>query len=61
MALLRRRRPLDLRPASEWDEKFIREHPNAEALLAEADEYLAQREAEYERELARRAEAIRHS
>ena len=46
MAWFRRRRPLDLRPAAEWNEKFIREHPDAEELLAEADDYFAQREAE---------------
>lgn len=56
MALFRRRRPLDLRPTSEWNEAFVREHPDAETLLAQADDYLAQREAEYERELERRAE-----
>ncbi|WP_420444560.1 hypothetical protein [Candidatus Poriferisodalis sp.] len=57
MAILRRRRPLDLRPAAEWHEKFVREHPNAEELLAEAAEYFEQREAEYERDLEQRAEA----
>ena len=46
MALFRRRQPLDLRPAAEWNERFIREHPDADQLLAEADDYLAQREAE---------------
>ncbi len=57
MALFRRRQPLDLRPTAEWNERFIREHPNADQLLAEADDYLAQREAEYQRELESQAEA----
>lgn len=57
MAILRRRRPLDLRPAAESHEKFVREHPDADELLAEAAEYFEQREADYERELERRAEA----
>lgn len=45
MAMFRRRRLLDLRPAAEWHEEFVRKHPDAEQLLAEADEYLAKREA----------------
>lgn len=49
MAIFRRRRPLDLRPAAEWHEEFARVHPDADQLLAEADDYLAKREAEYER------------
>ncbi len=57
MALFRRRQQLDLRPTTEWNEKFIRGHPNADQLLAEADDYLAQREAEYERDSESRAEA----
>lgn len=56
MAILRRRRPLDLRPAAESHEKFVREHPDADELLAEAAQYFEQREADYERELERRAE-----
>lgn len=46
----RRSRGLDLRPASEGYEKFMRENPNAEELLADAAEYFKQRELEYERE-----------
>ena len=57
MAIRRRRRRLDLRPAAEWHEKFVQEHADADQLLAEADEYLAEREAEYQRELARREAA----
>ena len=53
--MFRRRRPLDLRPAAEWHEEFVREHPDADELLAEADEYLAGREAEHEREMAPQA------
>ena len=52
MAMFRRRRRLDLRPAAESHERFIGEHPDADQLLAEADEYLAEREAEYQRESA---------
>lgn len=52
MAIFRRRRRRDLRPAAESHEKFIRAHPDAHQLLAEADECLAEREAEYQRELA---------
>lgn len=50
--LFRRPRELDLRPASEWHEKFMRENPDAEELLAEAAEYFEHRELEYEREQA---------
>ena len=38
---------LSLRPAAKWHEKFMREHPDADELLDEADEYLAQRETGY--------------
>ena len=55
MAIFRRRRPLDLRPAAEWHEQFTREHPDADELLAEADEYLVGRQRAYERELAPQA------
>ena len=55
MAMFRRRRPLDLRPAAEWHEEFVREHPDADDLLAEADEYLAGRQRAYERGLAPQA------
>ena len=36
-----RARALDLRPTSEWNEKFMRETPDAEELLAEAEEYFS--------------------
>lgn len=55
MAKFRRHRPLDLRPTSEWHEEFVRGRPDAGQLLADADDYLANREAEYEREIAHRA------
>ncbi len=55
MAIFRRRRPLDLRPTAEWHEEFVRGHPDADQQLAEADDYLAEREAEYERGIAPQA------
>lgn len=45
MGLSRRRRDLDLRPLSELHEEFM-ERPDAEELLAEADDYLTRRENE---------------
>ena len=45
MGLFRRRRGLDLRPLSELHDEFMK-RPNAEELLAEADDYLTQRENE---------------
>ena len=36
-----RARALDLRPTSEWNERFMRETPDAEKLLAEAEEYFS--------------------
>ena len=50
MSLFRRSKGLDLRPTSEWHEKFMRENPDAEELLAEAAEYFKQREHEHESE-----------
>ena len=55
MAMFHRRRPLGLRPTAEWHEEFVREHPDADQLLAEADDYLARREAEYELGIAPQA------
>lgn len=55
MVMFRRRRPLVLRPTAEWHEEFVRERPDADRLLAEADDYLAKREAEYERGIAPQA------
>ena len=46
MGLFRRRRDLDLRPLSELHDEFL-QRPNAEQLLAEADEYLTRRETDY--------------
>lgn len=46
----RRSQGLDIRPASEGYEKFMRENPDAEELMAEAAEYFEQRELEYEHE-----------
>ncbi|MCY3947911.1 MAG: hypothetical protein OXF61_01775 [Acidimicrobiaceae bacterium] len=43
MGWFRRRRNLDLRPLSELHDEFAK-RPGAEALLAEAEEELAQRE-----------------
>ncbi len=43
MGLFRRRRGLDLRPLSGLHDEFMK-RPNAEELLAEADDYLTQRE-----------------
>lgn len=43
MAWFKRRRNLDLRPLSELHDEFAH-RPGAEALLAEAEEELAQRE-----------------
>ena len=50
MRFFRRSKPLDLRPTSEWHDKFLRENPNAEELLAEAAEYFKRRELAYEQE-----------
>ena len=36
-----RARALDLRPTSEWHEEFMRETPDAEELLAEAEEHFS--------------------
>ena len=46
MGLFRRRRDLDLRPLSELHDEFL-SRPDAEELLAEAEECLAGREAEH--------------
>ncbi len=46
MGLLRRRRDLDLEPLSELHEEFL-SRPDAEELLADAEDYLAEREAEH--------------
>ena len=43
MGLLRRRRDLDLAPLSELHEEFL-SRPDAEELLADAEEYLSERE-----------------
>ena len=46
MRLLRRRRDLGLRPVSELHDEFMK-RPDAENLLAEADEYWQQQERDY--------------
>ena len=46
MGLLRRRRDLGLTPLSELHDEFL-SRPNAGELLAEAEEYLAEREDEH--------------
>ena len=46
MRLFRRRRDLGLRPASELHDEVMK-RPDAEKLLAEADEYWRQRERDY--------------
>ncbi len=46
MRLFRRRRDLGLRPVSELHDEFMK-RPDAEKLLAEAEEYLSQRERDY--------------
>ncbi len=46
MSLLRRRRDLGLRPVSELHDEFM-QRPDAEDLLAEAEEYWQQQEQEY--------------
>lgn len=46
MRLFRRRRDLGLRPASELHDEFM-QRPDAEELLADAEEYLSQRERDY--------------
>lgn len=43
--MFHRRRDLDLRPLSELHDEFMK-RPNAEELLAEADDYLTRRENE---------------
>lgn len=55
MAMFRRRRQLDLRPVAESHDEFVQRHPDADRLLADADGYLAEREADYNREIAPRA------
>ena len=46
MGLLRRRREVDLAPLSELHDEFL-SRPDAEELLAHAEEYLAEREDEH--------------
>ena len=46
MRLFRRRRDLGLRPVSELHDEFMK-RPDAEELLAEADEYWQQQERDY--------------
>ena len=59
MPRFRRSQGLDLRPTSEWYEKFKRENPDSEELLAEAAEYFRQQELEYEMEAAQERQSAR--